>query len=312
MMTKTIHNMITKKSITRFLMLILGNALDAFGVGCFILPMGFIVSGASGIGRVLWHYMGEGFPVSRAIAFVNVALFIIALVCMGKRFAGTIIVGTFAFPFFLDIYEHISWLNGLTNDPVVAMLCGSICSGVGMGIVIRAGGSTGGADVIPIILHARKNWSITVVMYVLDCIILLLQIPFASKEEIVLGILAELACVITLDKALVAGGGETQFMIYSRQWREINKKLLTMDVGTTLLHGEGGFYGRPEEVICCIVSSRKMHEIKEAILDIDPVAFMTVTQVEEVSGRGFSLEKKYANWEKAAFVEAEKAHGKNV
>ena len=291
-MKKVMNPAFLKRRVIQLMLLLAGNAIDAMGIALFILPAGFIVSGATGMGRILSYALGGTWNVSACVMLFNVLLFLLALICMGKHMAATIVIGTFTFPVFLDVFEHIPVFMNLTDNPIISMICGAMCLGVGTGIVIRAGGSTGGADVIPIILHGKKDLPIAPVMYVLDCIIMLFQIPWATKEQILLGILTEFITAIVLDKVQVIGGGEVQFLIFSRKSEEINRELLMLDAGTTLLHGQGGYKGRDEDVIICIVSSRKMREIKDAVLDIDPVAFMTISSVQEVSGRGFSLDRK--------------------
>ena len=286
------NNKLWKRRILQFGLLLLGNAIDAMGIALFILPAGFIVSGATGMGRILHYALHGAISVSACVMIFNILLFLLAWGCMGKHMAATIVIGTFTFPMFLDLFEHIPAFNNLTDNPILSMICGAMCLGVGTGMVIRAGGSTGGADVIPIILHEKKDLPIAPVMYVLDCIIMLFQIPWATKEQILLGILTEFITAIVLDKVQVIGGGEVQFLIFSRKSEEINREILMLDAGTTLLHGQGGYRGRDEDVIICIVSSRKMRQIKDAVLDIDPVAFMTISSVQEVSGRGFSLDRK--------------------
>lgn len=291
-MKKTVHPTLWKRRLIQLMLLLIGNAIDAMGIALFILPGGFIVSGATGMGRILNYVLHGMLNVSVCVLIFNVLLFLLAWRCMGKHMAATIVIGTFTFPVFLDIFQHIPAFTNLTDNPLISMIFGAMCLGVGTGIVIRAGGSTGGADVIPIILHGKKDLPIAPVMYALDCIIMLFQIPWATKEQILLGILTEFITAIVLDKVQVIGGGEVQFLIFSRKSEEINRELLMLDAGTTLLHGQGGYRGRDEDVIICIVSSRKMREIKDAVLDIDPIAFMTISSVQEVSGRGFSLDRK--------------------
>lgn len=287
-----VTRILNRRCIERFFLLILGNIIAAFGVAVFILPSGFIVSGATGIGRFVSFALHGLVPVTFSILVINILLFILAWGTMGWHLAGTIIISTFVYPGFIDVFQRIPALQGLTTDPLVAMVCGSICLGAGTGIVIRSGGSTGGSDVIPLILHAKKSIPIAPVLYILDCIIMLLQIPNASKEQILLGILAELITAIVLDKVQMVGGGEVQFLIFSHEYQKINQALLALDSGTTLLHAQGGYQGFDKNVIVCIVSSRKMRMIKDAVLDIDPYAFMTISAVQEVSGRGFSLDRK--------------------
>ena len=127
-------SIMNRRTIERFLLLILGNSIAAFGVAVFILPSGFIVSGATGIGRFVSFLLHGMVPITVSIFVINVLLFVLAWFAMGWHLAGTIIIGTFVYPGFLDFFQRVDALQGLTNDPLVAMVCGAICMGAGTGI----------------------------------------------------------------------------------------------------------------------------------------------------------------------------------
>lgn len=281
----------TREKIIRFVLIIAGLAVDAFGVAVFVLPYHIIIGGATGIGRILSHY--SGLPVTGCIWIASIALFLLALVFMGWKYASTIILGSFLDPFFMTAFEQMSIFKNLTNDPLVAAIFGGLLLGAGVGIVLRAGGSTGGSDVIPVIVHEKLGFRISHVMYVTEISILLIQMTFAQKNEIMLGILMTLLSTFIMDRVLLSGSGEVQFLVFSSYASVINEELLKLDVGTTMLHGTTGYRKKDCETIVCVVPRRKMNEVKSKILEIDPLAFMTVSTIREVSGRGFSLDKRY-------------------
>ena len=124
-------------------------------------------------------------------------------------------------------------------------------------------------------------------------LVLLPQVVISTKEGVLLGIFLSLVCNIALDKTLMAGAGEIQLMIFSQKYEEINDALMDLDVGSTLFHGKTGFMQEERDTIICVTFQRNLETVRSAIMAIDPEAFMTISQVREVSGRGFSLEKKH-------------------
>lgn len=279
-----------KETLIRLIFIILGLAVDAFGVAVFVLPYHIIIRGATGIGRIIAHF--SGLSVTSSIWIANTALFLLTLVFMGWKYASTIILGSFLDPFFMTVFEHMGIFRDLTDDPLVAAIFGGLLLGAGVGIVLRSGGSTGGSDVIPVIIHEKFGLKISHVMYGTELGILLIQMFFAQKHEIMLGILMTLLSTFIMDRVLLAGSGEVQFLIFSSYASVINEALLKLDVGTTMLHGTTGYRKKDCETIVCVVPRRKMNAVKSTILEIDPLAFMTVSTIREVSGRGFSLDKR--------------------
>lgn len=280
----------TNEKMIRLLLIVFGLAVDAFGVAVFVLPYKIIVGGATGIGSIISHVSGLG--VTECIWMANGGLFLLTLIFMGWKYASTIILGSFLDPFFMTVFQHVSLFKNLTDDPLVAAIFAGLFLGAGVGIVLRAGGSTGGSDVIPVILHTKFGFKISNVMYVTEITILLIQMFYSPKQEIMLGILMTILTTVVMDRVLLAGGGEVQFLVFSRYALKINDALLKLDVGTTMFHGTTGYRKNECETIICVVPRRKMNAVKSQILEIDPLAFMTVSTIREVSGRGFSLDKR--------------------
>ena len=128
-------------------------------------------------------------PISATIAAVNIVMFIIGLAIMGKKFAATIVVSTFAYPLLIDFYGRIPGITNLTDDKMIAAIFGGVLLGAGIGFVIRLGASTGGTDIPPIILNYKFGIPVGITMYAIDFAVLLTQVPFAKMEDILLGIL---------------------------------------------------------------------------------------------------------------------------
>lgn len=274
------------KIISEILQMLLGNAMVAFSIACFALPYNMVVSGVSGIGRLL--NMTTGANITVAVAVINTAFFILGAVFLGRKFAASTALGTFALPFFLGIFQNIEAFQHLVDDPLLAAICAGILDGFGLGLVIRLGGSTGGIDIPSILISKTCGWKTGTVMSVIDIAIFLIQIPVTETNGIILGILYAIIYSIVMNQMIMLGQGGMQIMIWTSQVEMVNESLLKTGFGTTLLRGSGGYLREDCEVICCATSNRSLNLAKRTVLDIDPRAFMTVTSMNEINGNGFT------------------------
>lgn len=279
-------NLLTRKNAFEFAQMVLGNAICAFSVTCFALPYDMVVSGMSGIGRIVNILTGAS--VSAVVAAFNIVLFITGALVLGRRFAATIALGTFAFPLFMGIFEQMTSLHHLVNEPLLAAICAGVLDGVGLGLVLRLGGSTGGIDVPAMIMNRKLGWKLATVMSGIDIAIFLLQIPVTETEGIILGILYALVYGVVMDRMIVLEQGGYQIMIWTDKIPEVNEELLEIGFGTTLIKARGGYLREDREVILCAASNRNFNKVKRAVMAIDSGAFMTITSVSEVNGNGFT------------------------
>ncbi len=277
------------KIIIDYALVIFGTACSAFSMACFALPYDMVVAGVSGIGRMVNY--GTGMSVSLAVLIINVFFFIIGWAVLGKRFAASILIATFVFPFVMDVCQRVPALMHLVDDPLLAAICAGIIDGFGLGIVIRVGGSTGGIDIPCIILNKKKGIPIAKAMYAIDVAIFITQIAITNSNGIILGILYALIYSIVMNKIIVMSEGGVQLMIFSKDNVEtINEKLLHMGYGTSLIGVKGGYLQNKYDMLYCVATSRNLNRIKKAVLAIDEYAFSTISNVSEVNGNGFTKE----------------------
>ena len=172
--------------------------------------------------------------------------------------------------------------------------------------MIKFGASTGGSDIIAIILNRKFNIPVGPPIYIIDFSILILQIFFArGTEEILWGILLTFLYSLVADKVVVAGGGAVQLVIISKKYEQIRRRLQDIVIGTTVLYGESGYLAEPQHTLLCVISGRELNRVQNEILTIDAEAFIIINQVKEVKGRGLSFEVG-----KAQQLRAEKARKK--
>ena len=180
-----------------------------------------------------------------------------------------------------------------TNALLCAIFAG-LGIGISLGLVIRQGASTGGMDIPPLVLNKLFKIPVSLSLNAFDVIILLTQLIYHPAEDILYGILLVLIYSLVLDKLLLAGESRTQLMIVSKQGDRIRQAILSeVDRGVTIVNGNGGYTGQAVDIVVSVISNRQLARVEKIVRSIDPVAFMVVNKVTEVSGRGFTLEKKY-------------------
>ena len=291
----TMENKTTKKvanAAWKLLLVLAGNTLYSLGVALFVLPTGLITGGTTGLGLVAQNYLH--IPLSAFVAVFNLAMFLLGLAVLGKVFALTTVISSFYYPFILAVFQGAIGDVHLTDDPLLATILAGVMIGAGMGIVIRAGASTGGMDIPPLVLQKKLKIPVSLSLYAFDCCILLLQALFSNVEQVLYGLVMVLLYTLTLNKALMLGTGQMQLKVVSKQYQAISQAIQKqMDRGTTLFHSQGGYDGKEGPTVLTVVDRRELSKLTELVTSIDPNAFMVVSQVNEVRGRGFTLPKRY-------------------
>ena len=279
-------------NVKNILWILAGNTAYAMAVTMFILPNGLITGGTTGLALFFYHQFG--LPIQAFVTVFNVAMFLVGAWVLGKRFALTTIISTFYYPFILSVFQRIPALGQMTRDNLLAVIFAGLLIGGGIGIVIRAGASTGGMDIPPLVLNKKMGLSVSGTMNGMDTAILLLQMVFSDKEMVLYGILLVLTYTTVLNKVLLLGQARMQVKIVSAYYEEINQAIASeLDRGVTLFRSRTGHLKRDGYVVMSVVNNRELAQLNHLIQKIDPQAFIVINQVNEVRGRGFTLKKEY-------------------
>lgn len=280
------------QALSAFLWVATGNFLYALAVKLFLLPVGFGTGGSTGIALTVNHFLG--IPVTQFVLFFNVCMLVIGYFVFGRQFAATTLASTFLYPLSLELLTRLLGDCVLTEDPVLCTLFSGLGIGIALGMVIRSGSSTGGMDIPPLILQKYFRVPVSAGMYAFDVCILLAQALFRPAENILYGILLVLIYTIVLDKVLIMGTARTEIKVISARSDEIRQAILQqIDKGVTVIDGEGGYLHNKTQIVLSIVSRRELPKAEKLIRSIDPESFMVISHVNEVRGRGFSLNKMY-------------------
>lgn len=281
-----------KQILKSLFIVLLGNLLMQLGIVLFIIPSGLPSGGTTGIALCLKHFLD--LPVSAFVAVFNVLMFVLGWALLGRAFAMTTLVSTIASPAILAVLEQLVGDYVLTDDLLICTLFGGFLIGTSIAMVVKAGASTGGMDIPPLLLQKFMGIPVSRSLYVFDSIILLGQVFFAQREQLLYGILLVIVYSVVIDKVMAQGDQRYQLEIVSSRSDEIRQAILTdMDRGVTLLHGQTGYYHRNVDVILCVIAPRERHRTEQLIHRIDPHAFIVLSQVTRVSGRGFSEKKRH-------------------
>jgi uncharacterized membrane-anchored protein YitT (DUF2179 family) len=286
----------SKKWLKSYLLIIIGTFAIAAGYVFFITPHKIVPGGVYGI-SIMIHYT-FGFPIGLTALFFNIPLTIAGIKVLGPRFGMKTIVGFILTSVFVDGMYYLSQNKALVEeDTLLSCIFGGLLIGVGVGFVFKAKASSGGSDVVSMILGKYTKLPLGQLSIMVDSTIVLAslfvfgdwKIPLYSF--IVIFILGKVVDVtlqgISYDKTL---------FIISDKYQEIRDKIIVdLNRGGTFIQGEGMYNGAPKMIIYVVVNRREVAMLQEFISQIDPNAFLTVVDANEILGKGFrSLHEKVA------------------
>ena len=286
------HLKLDRSKVNSILLVLLGNIIYSFAIKLFLLPAELISCGTTGIGLVVEHFLH--IPLSGFIFVFNMAMLAVGWLILGRKFAMTTLLSSLLYPIFLEILNQTLGDVYITDNLMLNAIFAGIGLGGSLGIVIRAGASTGGMDIPPLVLKKFFGIPVPMTLWIFDFTIMSAQMMFHEAEDLLYGVLLLITISITLNKVLTLGTRKTQVMIISNEHQAVRQAILSkVDRGVTILHGEGGYGGDQKEVILTIVSNSELPKIQRVAREIDPSCFMVINQVNEVWGRGFSLSRTY-------------------
>ncbi|OCL25474.1 hypothetical protein U472_14095 [Orenia metallireducens] len=274
-----------KQTIYDYFWITIGSIITAAGLVMFLIPNKIAAGGVSGLSTVIYYLFG--LPVGMVSLAINIPLFIIGVKEMGAKFGIRTLYGIFLLSFGIDLLNP--YLPVLTHDPLLASIYGGGVSGLGLGLVFRSKGTTGGTDLVAQLINKFTGISVGKSLMIIDfCVIALAGIVFNAE----IALYAFIAMMITgkaidiVQEGLKISKGTFIISDYSE---EIRKNILEkMDRGVTILKGKGGFTEHNKDVLLCIISRSEVSDLKRLVHNIDKNAFVIITEVHEVLGEGFN------------------------
>lgn len=263
--------------------LLTGSLLMALSVNMFLVPVKLAEGGVVGVGIILHHKLG--IPIWVTTLVLNVPI-----VAIGVRYKGwglllKTIIGTAAFSFFLGITQNIP---SVTNQTILAIVYGGVLMGIGLGLVLRSGGTTGGTDILAIVGQHKLGLSVGTMVMMIDAMVLLAA-GFAFSPEAAMWsaitLMISSKVVDLVQEGFYAAKGIT---IITMQAKPIADKIMAeVERGCTIMPGVGAYTGQPRSVLYVVAQRGELTRIKQIAYGIDPAAFVVVSDVHEVLGEGF-------------------------
>lgn len=275
----------TRRIVLEILGTIIGSFVMALGVSLFLLPNQLSSGGVAGITTITYYLLN--IPMGTMILLINIPLFLISILKIGKYFFVKSIIGTVTLSFFIDILDKF---EPLTEDRFLACVYGGIILGIGTAILLKANSSTGGSDLVS---YLAKKYKPTVqagnIIVIVDIIIVSLNMIFLKEIEI--GLYSAIAIYLMgkMIDILFEGIDFTKLMIIiSDKNEEIAKAILEkIERGSTGLYGKGMYTGKEKLVLMCAAYRNDVAKIKMIARKIDPRSFIVITNSREVVGQGF-------------------------
>ncbi|GAO28043.1 YitT family protein [Geofilum rubicundum] len=275
-----------RKEVQSYVLLTIGLAISTIGWAGFIIPSEIVGGGVIGIATV-FHFL-TGLDIGIMAFGMNALLILLAIKIIGSSFGLKTIYAISVFSLFLSLTSH--YIDGpLVSEKIMATLTGSILAGTGSGIVFLNGGSTGGSDIIALMINKYRNITLGRLLLYIDAIVISSSFfLFKSIETMVYGFVTMAIIAYTVD-VIISGTKQTvQFFIFSDKHEELQHHIIHVAKrGLTILPGQGGYSGHEVKVLMVIARKSESQIILRIIKQIDPQAFITMGSVMGVYGQGF-------------------------
>jgi len=272
-----------------YALLVLGTFLSGAAFDWFFLPYSLAPGGVTGISTVLAHFLP--LTVGTLSFVINVPLFLLGWKTVGWRFALRSFIAMSLMSFFIDLVPP----QDVSGNVMLASLFGGAMLGIGLGLVVRAGATTGGTDMAAKMIHQHVSFlSIATILLIIDGLVVGFAALTFGIEAGLWALITLVACSKVMDMIIKGFNTAMQFMIISEKSEEIVLRIhREIDRGCTRLMAEGTFSGKPVGTLLCVLSRTEAPRLKKLIAEVDPSAFVTVCDVSEAMGPGFTGEKVY-------------------
>ncbi|MEW5898067.1 MAG: YitT family protein [Bacillota bacterium] len=277
-------------AIFEFLGVTTGVFLLALGLDLFLVPNKIAAGGVSGIATIV-HYL-LGLPVGMTMLALNVPLFLLGTYRLGLKFGFRSLYGTISLSLFVDALAP--YLPVATRDPLLASAFGGALVGLGLGIVFRYRGTTGGTDLAAAILRTYTGANVGQLLFLVDGLVVLAAgFTFHSWELAMYALITIFITAWLVDLVQEGISYTKAFWIISEESDRIARSVIKdLNRGATALKGRGMYTGRPREVLLVVVNRAEVTRLKDLVYEIDPRAFIILADVHEVLGEGFKQYRK--------------------
>ncbi|MDA3781182.1 MAG: YitT family protein [Bacteroidales bacterium] len=282
------------KTVKIYLIITIGLFINALGWTAFLIPAKIAGGGITGVSTLI--YYATNFPIGISYFIINIVLIALSIKILGKNFGVKTIFSTVVLTIFLSVLQLLIKEPIITENFMSAVV-GGILSGVGVGIVFTQGGSTGGTDILAMVINKNRNISPGKLILYFDIIIISSSfLIFHSIEKIVYGYVTMAVTAYAIDMVLTGANRTVQMFIFSSKYEQIAEVVSEqINRGITILNGQGWFSKKEAKILLVIVRKQESNHVLQIIKDIDPDAFISLGSVMGVYGYGFDRIKGKKN-----------------
>ncbi len=275
-----------RQLIWDYLLLTLGTLITAFAFALFLLPNDIAPGGVTGIATVLSSL--TGLNVGLLSFLINLPLFAIGWRRVGWRFAARSFIAMMLLSLFIDGLP----VHDLAGDMMLASLFGGVIMGIGLGIVVRSGATTGGTDMAAMIVHEHWNFlTVPMVLFSIDTVVVIVAAMAFGLQAGLFALVSLFISTKAMDAIIKGFNTAMQFLIISTNQAEIVRRIHDeLERGCTRLEATGTYEGRKNGALLCVVSRMEAAKLKKIVSEVDPHAFVTVCDVHEALGEGFTYQ----------------------
>lgn len=280
------------------LFIVLGTLIVSFGIVHFNMQNRLAEGGLTGISLIL--YFNFGISTSASYFLMNIPLFILGCVFLGRKSMMYTLIGIVSMSFWLGFFEAHHFDIPLNDDLMLAALYAGLFSGIGLGLVFKYGGTTGGTDIIAKLGSKFFGWKKGATLFAIDIFVLLLSlITYQSYREIMYTLVAVFIATQIIDWMCEGEYDSRGLMIISNSPFEIADRIASeTGRGVTFLRGHGYYSKEDRDIVHCIVAKSQLQDVKRIINEVDPHAFVTVSVVQDVLGEGFTFDENKIPFER--------------
>lgn len=278
------------KKIYDYILVLAGTGSLAFAIQCLYDPVELVTGGFTGLSIIIKNitsgWIEGGIPLWLSNLVLNIPVFIIGYFLKGKAFISKTLFGTVMLSAWLYIIPSIGVAEG---DYMIAAIFGGVLAGLGIGLVLKAGATTGGTDMVASLLQLKlRHYSIVQIMQVLDNLIVLIGLFIFGMRPALYSVIAIVVATYVSDMVLEGSNYAKGVFIITNHHDEVAECIIKkLDRGVTGLYAKGMYTGNDKCMLYCVVSMKEIVKLKDFVVEIDPNAFVIVSDVREVLGEGF-------------------------
>lgn len=276
-----------KEKMKSGILVFVGITLVAIAISMFLVPNKIVNGGASGLATIIYYTIGIKPSISNAI--INGILLLFSLICFGKKFVAKTLFSIVGLTILIEVF---SYFPPVTDNVLLASIFGAVLYGMGIGIVLSQGSTTGGTDIMGrLIQHKRPHWKIGKILLGVDFFVIFLSlITFKTTEAVLYGILALFLSTNAIDWLMKSLNISKLAFVITDKGQEISDFLIsTSPRGVTLVEATGGYTHEDRQVLICALKESELPEFQRKILAIDEDAFIIYSESQQIVGNGFYI-----------------------